>query len=99
LNDRHLRRYRTAKKIASMRAPTWYQFNKREAERNKQRRLSEIRAAFERAYNDLLAELAALSDGDLKAMFPTSWSKNSTRRTRLATILRSDVSGHFRDSS
>lgn len=97
LNVRHLRAYRKRKTLASMRARNWYQFNKREAARQKKTPLSKIRADFERAYNELIDEMSGLTDDDLKASFPSPWSQNETRKVRLATVLRADVSNHFKE--
>lgn len=97
LNVRHIRAYKKRSALASMRARNWYQFNQREAARQKKTPVSEIRADFERAYNDLIDELSGLTDDDLKASFPSPWSQNDTRKVRLATVLRADVSNHIKE--
>ena len=57
LNSRHVRAVKKRKRLASMRAKNWYQFNKREAARNKKMPLNEARGAFELAYGELLLVL------------------------------------------
>ncbi len=95
LNVRHIQWYKKRKKLASMRARNWYQFNKREAARNKKLSLAQAYKSFERNYARLLTELASLSDADLKATFASPWSVNETRPVRLSTVLRADVSRHL----
>lgn len=95
LNVAHLRAYKKRRKLASMRAQNWYRFNRRESSRLKNAPLKKLQADFESAYAELLAELATLKDDDLKATFPSPWSRNDTRRTRLSSVLRADVSRHL----
>ncbi len=97
LNARHIRAVKKRKRFASMRAKNWYQFNKREAARNKKMSLKEARRAFENAYADLLRELATLNDDALLLRCPSPWSENETRTIALASVLRGDVSSHLRE--
>lgn len=96
LNVRHVAAYKKRKRLASMRAKNWYQFNKREAARLKRAALTQLRADFDSAYRELLALLPTLRDDDLKATFPSPWSPSSKQKVRLGTILRADVSAHLR---
>src|SRR5581483_10109363 len=88
LNARHLRAVKKRKKLASMRARNWYQFNKREAARNKKIALKDARKSFEHSYKDLLNEMAGITDEQLQEKFPSPWARQETRTVRLATVLR-----------
>jgi uncharacterized damage-inducible protein DinB len=97
LDVKHLQAYKKRGTLASMRARNWYQFNKRQAARHKKMPLVEVRAAFENGYNQLLTELDTMNDDAWKQSFPSPWSQNETRKVRLATVLRADVSNHLRE--
>jgi|GEM_PF-1735789 hypothetical protein len=97
LNVKHLQAYKKRGTLASMRARNWHQFNQRQAARHKKMALADARAAFENGYNQLLTELDTLNDDALKQSFPSPWSQNETRKVRLATVLRADVSSHLRE--
>jgi uncharacterized damage-inducible protein DinB len=97
LNVRHVKSYKKRKKIASMRAKNWYQFNKREVVRLKHASAAKLRKEFDEAYDDLVALLPELTDEDLKASFPSPWSRGSSKNVKLGTILRADVSRHIHE--
>lgn len=97
LNARHIRAVKKRKRFASMQAPNWYQFNKRQAARSKKTPLKEARRAFGAAYMDLLDEMAMLQNDILLSRFPSPWSEKETRTITLATVLRADISSHLRE--
>lgn len=97
LNVRHLELFKKRKRIASMRARNWYQFNKREVVRLKRMPLKRLFHDLDSGFDRLLAEMETLSDEDLKASFPSPWSPLSGGKVRLGTILRADVSRHLRE--
>jgi uncharacterized damage-inducible protein DinB len=97
LNVRHVKSYTHRGKIVSMRAKNWYQYNKREVARLKHESSPRLKRELDRAYKELSLLLPRLKDEDLKASFPSPWSPGSSRRVKLATILRADVSRHMRE--
>jgi hypothetical protein len=97
LNVRHIESFIKRRKIASMRAKNWYQFNKREVARLKHASPSKVRGEMDSALKELMVLLPHLSDEDLNASFPSPWSRESARKVKLGTILRADVSRHLRE--
>lgn len=97
LNVRHLEAFTKRGRIASMRAENWYRFNRREVARLNRAPIAQLRANFDSAFDDLLLLLPRLDEEDLVKSFPSPWSQNTSRKVRLGTILRGDVSRHLRE--
>ncbi len=87
---RHVESYKKRKRLASPRAPSYSYFNRREAERLRGMPLAQLRADMDTAYRDLIALGPALSDEDLRKVFPAQWW-NSKYHTTLRAILRENA--------
>jgi hypothetical protein len=87
---RHVHSYKKRKRLASPRAPSYSYFNRREAERLRCVPLAQLRADMDAAYRDLMALLPALSDEDLRKVFPAQWW-NSKYHTTLRGLLREEA--------
>jgi hypothetical protein len=91
---RHIQSYQKRKRLASPRAPSYSYFNRREAERLRHVPLAQLRVDLDSTYRDLIALLPALSDEDLRKVFPAQWW-NSKYHTTLRGLLREEAS-HLR---
>ncbi|MCL4395548.1 MAG: maleylpyruvate isomerase N-terminal domain-containing protein, partial [Chloroflexi bacterium] len=90
LDLRHVRSYKKRKRLASPRAPPYSYFNRREAQRLRNTPPAQLCARLEAAYRGLAALVPALTDQDLRQVFPSQWS-NSKYHTTLRALLREEA--------
>ena len=86
LMRRHLRSYKTRKRLVSGRAPSYSYFNRREATRRKKISRARVQAELESSFREFMQLLSELNDEDLAKRFPSAWSNSKYTPTLGATL-------------